>query len=308
MNPRPALAGAGARVDAGAGAGAGAGAAGNALQPQRPPTHSKIGRAALLALLAHAGLIAALSVGLNWRLSPPPVVYAAELWASTPQMAAPAPVEPQPVATTPPPPTPRAPPEPRPAPEAVMPDAQIGIEKAQRQKKLAMEREAQAQRQRLAREEQARQAKLHEQQLKDEQRKKELAAQREAQAAEARLVRQREANLARIQGQAGATGAATDTGSAARDAAPSATYAGRIKARIKPNIVLTADVTGNPITEIEVRCASDGAIVGRRIVKPSGNSVWDETVLRAIDRTEVLPRDVDGRVPTTMILVFPRRE
>jgi colicin import membrane protein len=31
---------------------------------------------------------------------------------------------------------------------------------------------------------------------------------------------------------------------------------------------------------------------------------WDETVLRAIDRTEVLPRDVDGRVPSTMVIAF----
>jgi hypothetical protein len=31
-------------------------------------------------------------------------------------------------------------------------------------------------------------------------------------------------------------------------------------------------------------------------------------VLRAIDRTATLPRDIDGRIPPTMILVFPRRE
>ena len=72
--------------------------------------------------------------------------------------------------------------------------------------------------------------------------------------------------------------------------------------------MLTADVEGNPITEVEVRCAVDGTIIGRRVVKPSGNTLWDDTVLRAIDRTEVLPRDVDGRVPSTMTLVFPRRE
>ncbi len=69
-----------------------------------------------------------------------------------------------------------------------------------------------------------------------------------------------------------------------------------------------SEVSGNPITEVEVRCSPDGLIISRRIVKPSGDKTWDDTVLRAIDRTEMLPRDVDGRVPATMTLVFPRRE
>ena len=36
----------------------------------------------------------------------------------------------------------------------------------------------------------------------------------------------------------------------------------------------------------------------------SGSPAWDETVLRAIDKTEVLPKDVDGRVPPTIIIAF----
>jgi len=43
---------------------------------------------------------------------------------------------------------------------------------------------------------------------------------------------------------------------------------------------------------------------GRRVVKASGNKEWDEAVLRALDRTEVLPRDTDGRVPSPMIIDF----
>jgi colicin import membrane protein len=67
-------------------------------------------------------------------------------------------------------------------------------------------------------------------------------------------------------------------------------------------------VSGNPKVEVEVRCAPDGRIIGRRVVKSSGNSVWDETVLRAIDRTEVLPRDTDGRVPSSMVIEYARQE
>ncbi len=194
-------------------------------------------------------------------------------------------------------------------------DAQIAIEKAERARKLqqqAAEHEQARQAAQALKVQQAAAERARRDKLKEDKRLKALAAQREAEreakVQEQRIAQQRTENLKRMLGQAGATGAPTASGEAARDAAPSAAYAGRIKARIKPNIVLTAEVAGNPVTEVEVRSAADGTIVGRRIVKPSGNPAWDDTVLRAIDRTGLLPRDVDGRIPATMILVFPRRE
>ena len=39
----------------------------------------------------------------------------------------------------------------------------------------------------------------------------------------------------------------------------------------------------------------------------SSNPAWDETVLRAIDKTRQLPLD-NGRIPSTMILVFRQDE
>jgi colicin import membrane protein len=51
-----------------------------------------------------------------------------------------------------------------------------------------------------------------------------------------------------------------------------------------------------------VKVAPDGTITGRRLTKSSGNPAWDEAVLRAIDRTGTLPRDIDGRVPPSMLL------
>jgi colicin import membrane protein len=88
--------------------------------------------------------------------------------------------------------------------------------------------------------------------------------------------------------------------------APSAGYAGRIMARIKPNIVHTDEVDGNPVATVEVKLAPDGTIVSRRLLKSSGNKSWDDAVLRAIDRTEVLPRDTDGRVPGAFPIDFRR--
>lgn len=255
--------------------------------PWQPEPPGGLGLGAGLALLAHGLLIAALALGVSWRTRPSEVTASAELWAAVPQVAAPAPIEPQAPVPPQPKPTPAPPP-----PAAVEREAQIATERAEKR------------RQEQELEEKKRQDKLREQKLREEQQKKAAAAK----AGQERLARLREENLARIRGLAGATGAPQATGSATHDAAPSATYAGRIKARIKPNIVLTSDVSGNPIAEVEVRCAPDGRIIGRRIAKSSGNALWDETVLRAIDRTEVLPRDVDGRVPATLLLVFPRQE
>jgi TonB family protein len=99
-------------------------------------------------------------------------------------------------------------------------------------------------------------------------------------------------------GQAGATGAPGATGTALKDAAPSASYAGKLIARIKPNILLTETVAGNLAADVEVRASATGTILSRRLVKSSGNKDWDDAVLRAIDKTEILPRDIDGRVRT----------
>jgi len=86
---------------------------------------------------------------------------------------------------------------------------------------------------------------------------------------------------------------------------PSASYGGRIRARIKPNIAFDASsMTDNSSAEVKVSCAPDGTIIGRVLVKSSGNDAWDNAVLKSIDKTEILPRDVDERVYCPLLLVF----
>ncbi len=266
----------------------------DALAPQPP---GGTGRGMLLALIAHAALVAALTFSVRWRSSEPEGVVA-ELWASVPQIAAPQATAtpptpaPAPVPAPPPPPPPPPPaPAPQPAPEPAPPPAQIATEKAQPEKPAkppppkptpAPAPPKPAPTPRVQPEETERAQKAEQQ----------------------RLAQLREDNLRRMMADAGGTGAPDATGTAARDAGPSATYAGRIKARIKPNIVLVDNVAGNPVAEVEVRVAPDGRIIGRRLVKSSGSHEWDESVLRAIDRTEMLPRDTDGRVPSTIIVSF----
>ncbi len=272
---------------------------------------------AALSLLAHVALIAALAYGVNWR-SPATETVSAELWAAVPQFAAPPPV----AAPAPPPPPPPvretrpAPPPPAPA----LPDPQIAIEQARkaRVEKERLEMEAQAREERLAREQaeheksardKAAREKLERAQAEKERAARENAerekAQRDKAAAEARLVQQREENLRRMMGQLGGASSATGTrGSAAANAGPSASYGGKLLARIKPNIVFPDAFSGNPAAEVEVRAAPSGTILGRRLVRSSGNKAWDDAVLRAIDRTEVLPTDTDGRAPAVLVITF----
>ncbi len=295
----------------GHGAGTGAGAVHDALMPP-PPGGTAPGAA--LSLLVHGGLVAALAWGVSWR-SPPPVTVSAELWAAVPQEAAPPAEQPPPPAPAPTPPPP--PPAPAPAPPPPPPpprEADIALEKARQQKAL-QEKAAQEQAEKAAKADKAAKAEKAARE-KAEKAERDKAAQekqardaaqrkREEAAEEKRLAQQREENLKRMMGQIPTgSGAPGSRGTAAVDAAPSRSYAGLIVKAVKPNIVFTEVVSGNPEAVIEVRAAPTGTIIGRRLVKSSGSREWDEAVLRAIDRTGSLPKDTDGRVPGTVEIVF----
>jgi colicin import membrane protein len=102
---------------------------------------------------------------------------------------------------------------------------------------------------------------------------------------------------------AGAGSSAAGPG-AAKAGGPSATYAGKVKAKVLPNVVFADEISGNPKAEVEVSTTSDGTIMSQRLTKSSGNKAWDDAVMKAIVRTGSLPRDIDGRVPTPMIIEF----
>jgi len=301
-----------------------------------------MGRAWLVALVAHAFLFLALGLATAWKTQPQTLQAEAELWSAVPQAAAPRLQEtlpkpepvpvPEPQATPPAKPTP--PPAPAPDPALALKDAQIALEKkkeAEKQKadkekaekekalkeKAAKEKleKAKAEKEK-AEKDKAAKAKLEKEKLakekkaqEDKEREKKKAAEKEkadkaekAEAARADALRQE--NLKRMQGMAGASGGDNATGTALKSSGPSATYAGRLVGRIKPNITYPGDMVGNPRAEVEVRVAPDGAIQSRRILQSSGNKAWDDAVLRAIDKTEILPKDTDGRVPPVIVLGF----
>jgi len=292
-----------------------------------PPPAQGLGRSLGLALVVHLLLLIALTWGINWPTDSTPAVEA-ELWSALPKAAAPPPPPPAPEPTPEPPPPPPAP-KVKPTPPAPSRDADIAIakqKKAEQEKKLEKElvklkkqteqKEKALELQRQREKEKAQELRdkkelaLKEQKGKDRNDKdlKALEATRAAQD-ERKLQAMRDENLRRMAGMAGATGSPNATGDALRASGPSASYGGRIIARVKPNIVFNPDdVSGNPVAEVEVRTAPDGKIMSRKLIKSSGNKAWDEAVIKALDKTDTLPRDTDGTIPTMMVLGFKPRD
>ena len=83
----------------------------------------------------------------------------------------------------------------------------------------------------------------------------------------------------------------------------SRTYSAIARAAVIPNVVFTEDFEGNPLAKVEVRLQSDGTIISSRVVQPSGNKNWDNAVLNAVIRTRVMPKDVDGTLPDTILIL-----
>ena len=292
-----------------------------------PPPAQGLGRSLGLALVVHLLLLIALTWGISWPTDSTPAVEA-ELWSALPKAAAPPPPPPAPEPTPEPPPPPPAP-KVKPTPPAPSRDADIAIakqKKAEQEKKLEQEQlklKKQTEQKEKAQELQRQREKEKAQELRDkkelalkeqkekdrkDKERKEQEAKRAAQD-ERKLQAMRDENLRRMAGMAGATGSPNATGDALRASGPSASYGGRIIARVKPNIVFNPDdVSGNPVAEVEVRTAPDGKIMSRKLIKSSGNKAWDEAVIKALDKTDTLPRDTDGTIPTMMVLGFKPRD
>ena len=295
-----------------------------------PPPAQGLGRSLSLALVVHLLLLIALTWGISWPTDSTPAVEA-ELWSALPKAAAPPPPPPAPEPTPePPPPTPA--PKVKPTPPTASRDADIAIAKQkkaeqeqklaqeqlklkkqteQKEKEKALEQQRQREKEKLAQDQRDKKEQAVKEQKEKDRKDKERKAQEAKSAAqdERKLQAMREENLRRMAGMAGATGSPNATGDALRASGPSPSYGGRIIARVKPNIVFNPDdISGNPVAEVEVRTAPDGKIMSRKLIKSSGNKAWDEAVIKALDKTDTLPRDTDGTIPTMMVLGFKPRD
>jgi colicin import membrane protein len=253
-----------------------------------------------LALAVHALLLLALNWGTLWSQQPQDMSVEAELWSAIPQPVAPqserppepdVPPSPEPE-PQPEPPSPVAPPvKPTEVPKPVV-DPQIAIDKLK--KKQAEEKQQQVQEDKKAK----RKAEQEEEAKRQAQEKKEAEARHQA-------------AVKRLQSMAGSAGTSVDTGVAPKASGPSASYIGRLRAKVKPNITfpdnLLQNVVGNPTAEVEVTCSPSGKIEDVNLLKPSGNKAWDDAVVNGLYKTAMLPRDVDGSVPTRLVFSFRPR-
>ena len=284
-----------------------------------PPRDAGAIRSLALALLIHAALIAALTWGVNWKRSDTAATFGAELWANAPQEAAP--IAPPPLAPPEavPLPTPvvrqpvvQAPPEPTPKVDIaleqekkrkVLKDQQLAQEKIERDKAKVLQ--AQADKAKLLKAEQLKAEQLTaEQSAKAEQAKADALKAKQSQQS---AVAQREDNMKRLEKLMADGGGSPPGSSNSRATAggkgSSRTYSAIANAAIKPNVVFTEDFEGNPLAKVEVRLQSDGTIISSRVVQPSGNKNWDNAVLNAVIRTRVMPKDVDGTLPDTILIL-----
>jgi colicin import membrane protein len=255
--------------------------------------------------LIHAALIIALTWGVNWKRTDSAATFGAELWSSIPSDAAPIQTPPPEAVPLPTPvvkPVLQAPPEP-------LPNVDIALEQEKKRKQLKDQQIAQ---------EKAEQAKVKAlqvqadmaQQLKAEQLAK--AEQAKADALKAKQSQQaavtlRDDNMKRLNDLMAKAGGSPQGDSTNRATAggkgSSRTYSAIANAAIKPNVVFTEEFEGNPLAKVEVRLQSDGTIISQKIVQRSGNNNWDTAVLNAVIRTRVMPKDIDGTLPDTILIL-----
>ena len=255
------------------------------MAPHRPTTKWSIGRviAAILAISVNLGFIAFLVFSVTWQNRAPDPV-SVELYAPPPQVVdkpappkpAPEPLKPEPEAPKPPPEPVKPPPEPpKPLPK-VEPPVPAPTDIALKAQQAKAERTKQEKEKREADKREADKRDLEKKKLEE----KRVAETRERQAREeVALKAQAEREVA----------AAAKAASAAQSRADD-DYRRKIQAKIKGNVVVPPDITGNPEAIFDVVQLPTGEIIDTQLRKSSGVRAYDEAVQRAIIKASPLPR------------------
>jgi colicin import membrane protein len=261
---------------------------------------------AVLAVLVHVILFGVLFLGVRWQ-SRPPETISVELYVPPPPPPAPverAVVKPEPVVEPPPPtpppkPEPRVeppkpdialkakpeppkpkpkpeppkkvePPKPKPEPPKPKPKPEAVKPKPEPVKPVVPAKPRDDEMQKRMREELARE-------------QSSLKADRERQAIKDQLMREQ---------------------AAAQKSALSG-YADKIKAKVRPNIVLPIDLKGNPEAVFVVIQLPTGEVISAKLRKSSGNAAYDTAVERAILKSSPLPKPDKGELfQRELILTF----
>lgn len=118
---------------------------------------------------------------------------------------------------------------------------------------------------------------------------------------------ERETRLAALQAMAG--GMPSDNGLPRTEGgvAISNGYADKVARRVRANVLAPFEIKGNPSAVIAVTCAPNGALLSATMQRSSGNPQWDRAVLAAVEKSDPMPRDVDGTAPASFLITFQPR-
>jgi colicin import membrane protein len=205
--------------------------------------------------------------------------------------------------------------------------AQLAAQKAAAVKQKQVQQQQQQQADKLKQQqlaEQQKQQQLKEQQQEDQQKQAQAEAQKKADAQKAakakaqadaaaqakKLDADRRARVAQMmQGSAGGTSSSSDglgksgTGSGSGGTAASAGYSDKVRRAVRPNISWGGETSGLE-TVVSVRCSPTGTLLGATIQHSSGNDAWDAAALRAVQRTDPMPQDINGKTPSSFLITL----
>lgn len=241
--------------------------------PQTPARAPGKRLAIVLAVLVHIGLAVFLIYGIRWQTKVQDIVEV-DLVRPMPSPPPAAKAEPAPEPKTEPKPEPRPEPKPEPKPlpkPEVKPPPKPDIALKEKEKPKPKEPPKPA-----PREEPKPKLDFKDELAREE---KQRALDRQIAEDERKLRQQRDAMAA-------------SQAAAARSKAE-ATYAERIRAKIRGNIVLPPDVKGNPSAVFEVVQLPSGEVISAKKTKSSGHAGYDDAVERAILKSSPLPKADD---------------
>lgn len=232
--------------------------------------------------MVHAGLIAALFFGVQWKRSKPEVMEV-ELWSSRPvpavQVAEPPPPPPEPVVKPEPKPEPKPIPKVEPEPPK-KPDIAIKEEKKPKPEPKKPEPKPEPPKPEPKKPEPKPEVKPPPK-LPDF--SKELSR-------ETSELKPRPNNSAQQMANAAAAEAEQRAASNTKGLKD---YAAKIRVKIRGNIVLPPNLTGNPEAIFEVDQLPSGEILAVKLKRSSGNKGLDEAIERAILKSSPLPKPDD---------------
>lgn len=75
-------------------------------------------------------------------------------------------------------------------------------------------------------------------------------------------------------------------------------YLEKVQRLVRPKIIWDGATEGLA-TVISVRCSPNGALLSATIKSSSGSAGWDATALKAVQNSDPMPLDADGKTPAT---------